>query len=60
MCIVFKDPEERIYPLEGIYSKECLPYIKEMIDNNYYRLTSLVNRANGKLKSKMLRKISIL
>ena len=47
-CIVFKDENERIYPLGGIYSKECLPFIEKMIYSKNYKLTDLVKYVNGK------------
>lgn len=50
-CIVFEDKSGRIYPLGGIYSKDCLPYVKEMIYSNNYKLTSLVKKLNGKIIS---------
>ncbi|MGN0144749.1 MAG: molybdenum cofactor guanylyltransferase [Clostridium sp.] len=50
-CIVFEDEKGRIYPLGGIYSKDCLPYVEEMINNKNYRLTYLVKKLNGKIIS---------
>lgn len=50
-CVVFEDENGRIYPIGGIYSKECLPYVEEMIYMNNYKLTSLVKRLNGKIIS---------
>lgn len=50
-CIVFKDEEGRIYPLGGVYSKKCLPIIKEMIDNHNYKLQNLVKKLDGKVLS---------
>lgn len=50
-CIVFEDEKGRLYPLGGIYSKECLPYIEEMIRNDDYKLTSLVKKLNGRIIS---------
>ncbi|HCW53748.1 MAG TPA: molybdenum cofactor guanylyltransferase [Clostridium sp.] len=50
-CVVFKDDEGRVYPLGGIYSKKSLPIIKEMIDNENYKLQNLVKRLDGKVLS---------
>ena len=50
-CVVFKDKKGRIYPLGGIYSKDCLSYVEEMIYSNNYKLTSLVKKLNGKIIS---------
>lgn len=49
--IIFKDENERLYPLGGIYSKECLPFIEEMIYSKNYKLTDLVKKLNGKIIS---------
>lgn len=49
--IIFSDENERLYPLGGIYSKECLPFIEEMIYSKNYKLTDLVKKLNGKIIS---------
>lgn len=49
--VIFKDENERLYPLGGIYSKECLPFVEEMIYSKNYKLTNLVKKLNGKIIS---------
>lgn len=50
-CILFKDDNEKIYPLGAIYSKKCLPFIEKMIYSKNYKLTNLVKGVNGKIIS---------
>lgn len=50
-CVVFKDENEKIYPIGSIFSKESLPFIEEMIYSNNYKLSNLVKKLNGKIIS---------
>lgn len=48
-CIVTQDEKGRIYPLGGIYSKDLIGKIEDMIDEKDYKLVHLIKRANSKI-----------
>lgn len=48
-CIITQDEEGRINPLAGIYSKQLIKKIENMIDEKDYKLVHLIKRANSKI-----------
>lgn len=50
-CVVVQDEEGRIYPLGGIYSKDILYDIEDMIQKKDYKLLNLINRVKSKIIS---------
>lgn len=48
-CIVTQNEEGRIYPLGGIYSKDLINKIENMIEEKDYKLVNLIKRANSKI-----------
>ncbi|OOM09163.1 molybdenum cofactor guanylyltransferase [Clostridium saccharobutylicum] len=50
-CVVTQDEEGRIYPLAGVYSKDIIYIIEEMIKQKDYKLLNLIKRAKSKIIS---------
>lgn len=50
-CVVTQDEEGRIYPLAGVYSKDIIYIIEEMIKQKDYKLLNLIKRAKYKIIS---------
>lgn len=50
-CIVVQDEDGRIYPLGGIYSKDILCDVEDMIKKKDYKLLNLINRVKSKIIS---------
>jgi len=48
-CIVTEDEKGRICPLGGIYSKDLIGKIENMIEEKDYKLLNLIRRANSKI-----------
>ncbi|MDO5328972.1 MAG: molybdenum cofactor guanylyltransferase [Coriobacteriia bacterium] len=46
-CYIFKD-EERVHPTCGIYSKNIVPVLKDLIDNKKYCLLEIYERCKTK------------
>lgn len=44
--IVLFSKKKLLYPLGAIYSKSVIPFIKELIDNNEYKLSRLIHHSN--------------
>ena len=44
--VVFYDKNNKLYPLGAIYSKNVLPFIEEMIEKKYYKLSYLIEKSN--------------
>lgn len=50
-CVVTKDEDGRIYPLGGVYSKDIIYIIEDMIEQKDYKLLNLIKRAKSKIIS---------
>lgn len=50
-CVVTQDEEGRIYPLGGVYSKDIIYIIEDMIEQKDYKLLNLIKRAKSKIIS---------
>ncbi|WP_278280838.1 NTP transferase domain-containing protein, partial [Clostridium saccharobutylicum] len=48
-CVVTQDEDGRIYPLGGIYSKDIIYIIEDMIKQKDYKLLNLIKRAKSKI-----------
>ncbi|MBC2445159.1 molybdenum cofactor guanylyltransferase [Clostridium saccharobutylicum] len=48
-CVVTQDEDGRIYPLGGIYSKDIIYIIEDMIKQKDYNLLNLIKRAKSKI-----------
>lgn len=48
-CIVVRDEKGRIYPLGGVYSKEIISKIEEMMQEKDYKLLNLISKVKSKI-----------
>lgn len=47
-AIYFTNDKKNIYPFPGVYSKQCLPIIEQMLQMNNYRMKSLLDSVYSK------------
>lgn len=47
-AVIAQDPDERVYPVLGVYNRSAIPVIREQIRLGEYRMTRLLQRLDAK------------